>query len=70
MTTEMKRLEVFIDGCCEPVNPGGTAAYGVVVKCEGKVLFSEGKIVGSGNGISNNVAEYSGLLAFPGMDGG
>lgn len=60
----MKRLDVWIDGCCEPRNPGGTAAYGVVVKEDGKTIHQEGKIVGSGAGISNNVGEYSGLLAY------
>ena len=25
-------LETWIDGACEPINPGGTATYGVVLK--------------------------------------
>ena len=58
------RLRVWIDGACEPVNPGGTASYGVLVKYKGKILFSESKVVGNGNRISNNVGEYSGLIAF------
>lgn len=58
------RLKVWIDGACEPVNPGGTASYGVVVKHQGKVLFSECKVIGEGLAMSNNVAEYSGLIAF------
>jgi ribonuclease HI len=57
-------LDVFIDGACEPVNPKGTASYGLVVKSDGIVIVSEGKIVGSGEGFSNNVAEYQALLAF------
>lgn len=54
----------FIDGACEPVNPGGTASYGVVVKSDGVTIFTDSAVVGSGLAISNNVAEYSGLLAF------
>jgi len=58
------RLKIWIDGACEPINPGGTASYGVVVKHRGKVLFSECKVIGEGPAMSNNVAEYSGLIAF------
>lgn len=78
-------LEVYIDGACEPVNPGGTASYGVaVLKKEGVTpiarpqwsgggalyrreditVWEEGKVVGSGPKMSNNVAEYAGLIAF------
>ncbi len=58
------KLIAFIDGACEPVNPGGTASYGVVVKSDGITIFTDSAIVGSGPGMSNNVAEYSGLIAF------
>ncbi len=57
-------IDVWIDGACEPINPGGTVSYGLVVKQDGSTLFSESKIIGKGIGYSNNVAEYSGLLAF------
>lgn len=26
------KLIIWIDGACEPVNPGGTATYGLLVK--------------------------------------
>lgn len=58
------RLKVWIDGACEPVNPGGTASYGVLVKHQEDILFSESKVVGHGATMSNNVGEYSGLIAF------
>jgi len=57
-------LEVWIDGACEPINPKGTASYGLVIKRNGQMLHKESKIVGKGEGYSNNVAEYSGLIAF------
>jgi len=59
-------LKVWIDGACEPVNPNGTASYGIVIKQEDKLLFSDSRIVGKGEGMSNNVAEYAGLLCFLG----
>lgn len=55
-------IEAWFDGCCEPVNPGGTASYGVVIHRNGDFLCSEGRIVGSGQKMSNNVAEYAGFI--------
>jgi ribonuclease HI len=57
-------LEVYIDGACEPVNPGGTSSYGLIVKDGGKLLLAQGAVMGSGKGMSSNVAEYGGLIAF------
>jgi hypothetical protein len=28
----------YFDGACEPVNPGGTAAYGAVIMQEGRPI--------------------------------
>jgi len=56
-------IEAWFDGCCEPKNPGGHAAYGALVKIDGQTVFSEGKYVCGGPTASNNVAEYSGILA-------
>lgn len=60
----MAKLKAYIDGACEPVNPGGTASYGLVVKSNGITIFTDSAIVGNGPKMSNNVAEYSGLIAF------
>ena len=60
-------IEAYFDGACEPVNPGGTAAYGAVVLRNGVKIFSESKIFHPEKGreyrTSNNIAEYSGFLA-------
>jgi ribonuclease HI len=65
-------IEAFFDGCCEPVNPGGTASYGAIIFKEDKngvheAVFSESKIFRPRKGhekeTSNNVAEYSGFEA-------
>lgn len=57
------KIRVNIDGACEPKNPGGTAAYGGVIRLDGKVIhkFSDiytPKVPGQ---TSNNIAEYCAL---------
>ena len=52
-------LDIFCDGLCEPVNPGGTATWGFVVKRDGVIIKKDCGILGSGAGMTNNVAEYS-----------
>ena len=55
-------IEIYFDGACEPFNPGGTASYGWLIKENGKILAQKGGIIGSGEGITNNVGEYTGLI--------
>lgn len=62
--TKTEKLNVWIDGACEPVNPGGTASYGLVVKVGDKTVHTESGILGSGKLMSNNVAEYCALIMF------
>ncbi len=53
----------WFDGACGPVNPGGTATFGVVVKDKnGTVLLKEHSFVGKGRAMSNNLAEYAAVL--------
>lgn len=54
--------KVFTDAVCEPINPGGYAAYGVVILKDDIELLREGKFVGNDPKISNNLAEYSGFI--------
>ncbi len=56
------RYTLMFDGACEPINPGGTASYGLVILREGVLLLEDSRIVGQGEGITNNVAEYLGLI--------
>ncbi len=59
----MNDYVAWFDGACEPVNPGGTATSGAIVKDkEGSVLLEEGRLVGKGGGMSNNVAEYAAII--------
>ena len=59
----MKTVIAYFDGCCEPINPGGHAAYGAAVLIDGERVFEASEYVGHGPGMSNNVAEYSGAIA-------
>jgi ribonuclease HI len=53
----------WFDGACEPLNPGGTASFGVIVKGEdGTVLLRDHRVVGKSKAMSNNLAEYAGVL--------
>lgn len=56
-------IEAMFDGCCEPRNPGGHAAWGALVKVDGVTVWQDGGYCGVGHAMSNNVAEYSGALA-------
>jgi len=66
------KLTVFIDGTCEPRNPGGHGACAFAAY-EGEAggreadtrpapLKTTAKLIGEGAGMTNNVAEYRALL--------
>jgi len=56
-------IEAWFDGCCEPKNPGGHAAWGAVVHVDGQSVYRGAGYCGVGPKMSNNVAEYSGFVA-------
>ncbi|MGA2609034.1 MAG: ribonuclease HI family protein [Terriglobia bacterium] len=59
----MNEYLAWFDGACEPVNPGGTATFGASSKgLDGTVFLREHGLAGKGNAMSNNVAEYAGVL--------
>ncbi len=64
MTTALDKapIEAWFDGACEPQNPGGHATWGVTVKRGDQIIAEESGHVGYGPKMSNNVAEYAGLL--------
>ena len=55
-------IEIYFDGACEPINPGGTASYGWLIKRGDKIIAKEAGIIGSGEGMTNNLAEYTALI--------
>lgn len=58
-----KLLIAYIDGLCEPKNPGGIASYGLVIYSGSNKIHEDAKVIGEGRAVSNNVAEYSALVA-------
>jgi ribonuclease HI len=55
-------ISLWFDGSCGPVNPGGTAGIGVIIKEDGKTVYENSEVVGEGPLMSNNVAEYAALI--------
>lgn len=55
-------IEMWFDGVCEPVNPGGHGAFGTLIKSTSEVIYEKGGYLGSGPHMSNNVAEYCGFV--------
>lgn len=54
--------EIYFDGLCEPINPEGMATFGLVI-IQDETQIAEGSgLVGSGEGMTNNVAEYEAIL--------
>ncbi len=51
-------IEVYTDGLCMPVNPGGTATFGFEIRRDVRRIYENCGVVGEGEGMSNNVAEY------------
>jgi len=58
----MDNCIIKFDGACEPVNPGGIAAWGYIVCHNGAVIAQDCGIVGDGPGMTNNVAEYTACI--------
>ena len=57
-----KKYVLSFDGACEPQNPGGIATCGHIIVVDGQPQRSSKKVVGEGAGMTNNVAEYAGLI--------
>jgi len=58
----MTTATFYIDGACEPINPGGVATWGWVGYWNGKRVRHAHGVVGEGAGMTNNVAEYAALV--------
>src|SRR2546428_13417875 len=55
-------IVVHIDGLCGPVNPGGKATFGYVIRGDsGSIQTSKSGVGGKGPDMSNSVAEYAAL---------
>ncbi len=57
------QMTIYADGLCEPRNPGGFACWAwVAFDNSGQEIANNRGCVGSGQGMTNNVAEYSAVL--------
>jgi ribonuclease HI len=57
-------IEVYFDGLCQPINPGGISCYAFLVKSRGRILHSDYGVAGEpfSDDSTNNVAEYTALI--------
>jgi ribonuclease HI len=57
-------IEVYFDGLCQPVNPGGIACYAFVVKRDSETIHTDYGLASEpfSQDATNNVAEYTGLI--------
>ncbi len=57
-------IEVYFDGLCQPINPGGISCYAFVVKSDGRTIYSDYGIAVEpfSKDSTNNVAEYTALV--------
>ncbi len=63
--SETNSIEVYFDGLCQPINPGGIACYAFLVRgVDGRLLHSDFGVVGEPMSplATNNVAEYTALI--------
>ena len=56
-------IEAWFDGACGPINPGGIASYGILIKHKGNILYQETRRIGTPPHTTNNLAEHAGLRA-------
>lgn len=59
----MAEIEVYFDGLCQPVNPGGIACYAFLIKSEGKTVYKDRGLAAEpfSKEATNNAAEYAAL---------
>ena len=57
----MSNITAYVDGLCQPKNPGGVASYGFTIYSDHMKLTEKAGVIGKGSGMSNNVAEYAAL---------
>lgn len=57
-------MQVYFDGLCQPVNPGGIACYAFLIKSDGKTVHKERGLAAEpfSKEATNNVAEYTALV--------
>ncbi len=56
-------IEIYFDGLCQPINPGGIACFAFLVKSDGRTVHTEYGVAAEpfSENSTNNVAEYTAL---------
>ncbi len=54
--------QIYFDGSCEPVNPGGKMGMGTIVKKDGVTIWENSESIPPSPENTNNVAEYKALI--------
>lgn len=65
LVVDRPTVRAWFDGLCEPVNPGGHGACGVIVECDGERVHEAARFLGSSDDdetMTNNVAEYTAVI--------
>lgn len=57
-----EKIELYFDGSCEPVNPGGNMGFGTLIKRDGVRIFENSEFVAAAPGNTNNIAEYQAMI--------
>jgi ribonuclease HI len=61
---DLSMLELYSDGLCEPINPGGTAIWAFVARERDRIAHEAAGVLGMGARMSSNYAEsYAALEA-------
>jgi ribonuclease HI len=60
----MAETQVYFDGLCQPVNPGGIACYAFLIKSDNRTIYNERGLAAEpfSKEATNNVAEYTALV--------
>jgi ribonuclease HI len=59
----VRHLDAWFDGATGSANPGGHASWGAIIKHDNRAIWKAHGYVGHGPEMSNNVAEYCGLIS-------
>lgn len=54
-------VTLHFDGACEPINPGGVATGGWIIRDDGDMLLAQSRMFKRGAGATNNYAEWCAL---------
>jgi len=60
MAEDTPPRQIFFDGACLPINPGGSAYFGIVAVEDGKAIYKKAGLVARRS--TNNVAEWSAFI--------